>query len=130
MKFFKSFTKDIFSLNATGLERAALKLFHYQALHNLVYKQYLEHLNIVPEKVRSIASIPFLPISFFKSHQVVTGAWQPEKIFESSGTTGQQNSRHYVYSLDHYHQVCMRNFELFFGPVSNYHVFALLPSYL
>lgn len=130
MGFFKSFTKGIFSLNEKAFERFALELFAYQSINNPVYKQYLNHLNIAPKKVRSITRIPFLPISFFKSHEVKTDDWQPQKIFESSGTTGQQNSRHMVHSLDYYYQVCLRNFEIFYGPVAEYHIFALLPSYL
>jgi len=130
MRFFKSFTKDIFSLNPSDFEMRALQLFRYQAVHNSIYHQYIDHLKINPGKVNSIADIPFLPIGFFKTHEVKSGSWQAQKVFESSGTTGEENSKHFVYSLDHYHQVCLRNFEFFFGAVNNYHVFALLPSYL
>lgn len=51
-------------------------------------------------------------------------------VFESSGTTGSVTSRHYVADLDVYEQSFVKGFELFYGPVSDYTILSLLPSYL
>ncbi|MEM8900283.1 MAG: acyl transferase [Bacteroidota bacterium] len=94
----------------------------YQMVQNPVLKQYSSQL---PGKERL-----FLPISFFKHFQIKTGIdWQEEHIFESSRTTGQTPSRHFVKSLDWYEKVCLQGFHHFF-PQQEYAIFALLPGYL
>jgi hypothetical protein len=84
----------IFSLGPNDLESVALELFHYQYQENALYQAYVNALKISPATIRSLSKIPFLPIQFFKSHTVVCGAFEPELIFESSGTTQTINSRH------------------------------------
>lgn len=108
----------------------ALALFRFQAQHNLIYKNYLQNLHVNPEEVQALEQIPFLPIEFFKEQEVVTGTFSPETVFYSSGTTLQARSRHLVSSLELYHRVSERIFESFYGPLQDYVVLALLPSYL
>ncbi len=128
--------KDIFSINSSSFEAFALKLFRYQALHNPVYNNYINYRNINPNKVKQLKQIPFLPIQFFKQHQVITHhpgeeVAAPEKIiFESSGTSDTIRSRHYVYDLTFYEQIATHTFESFYGSLGNFHILALLPSYL
>ncbi|XOD67675.1 MAG: acyl transferase [Flavobacteriales bacterium Tduv] len=108
----------------------ALKVFHYQAHHNIIYKKYLQLLRRNPEDVDRVEDIPFLPISFFKTHTVWSGPeTSPEIIFTSSGTTGSQ-SRHHVAHLNVYVESSRRGFEHFYGPIKDWAVLALLPSYL
>lgn len=130
MSFFKSFSKKLFYINNENFDEQALSLFQYQATHNLIYKQYLDYLSINSSKVQSVEKIPFLPIEFFKNYKIKTGSWQEEKIFESSGTTGEVTSKHFVKELKHYQEVCSTNFSFFFAAPDQYHIFALLPSYL
>ncbi|OKL38578.1 acyl-CoA synthetase family protein [Pontibacter flavimaris] len=111
-------------------DSTALALFRFQAQHNPIYKNYLQNLHVNPAEVKVLEQIPFLPIEFFKEQQVVTGEFKPEVIFYSSGTTRQARSRHLVSSLSLYHQVSERIFEHFYGPLQEYVVLALLPSYL
>lgn len=108
----------------------ALEIFFLQAENNEVYKKYLESLNVIPETIDSIEKIPFLPISFFKTHQVTTSNFQPETVFESSGTTGQNTSRHHVKSLALYQKSFMKAFNLFYGNPENWCILGLLPGYL
>lgn len=108
----------------------ALELFRYQAQHNPVYLAYLRHLGIDSQQVHQLEAIPFLPIEFFKTHVVKTGAFEPEVTFYSSGTTQSSRSRHEVASLDWYTHTSQRIFEQFYGPLTDYVVLALLPSYL
>ncbi len=122
--------EHIFSLTESGLEAAALELFQYQYRENDLYRAYTDALRIRPASVKSILEIPYLPIQFFKSHTVVCGQFTPELIFESSGTTQTVNSRHLVKHSAIYTQSFMTAFEQFYGPVSDYVVVGLLPSYL
>jgi hypothetical protein len=78
----------------------------------------------------SLNVIPFLPISFFKSHTVITGSFEPRLVFESSGTTQTTNSKHLVKDVNLYHESFNKAFELFYGPVKEWCIIGLLPSYL
>lgn len=108
----------------------ALQLFNYQAQYNEVYNAYLNALSVTPSSVVSIRDIPFLPISLFKSHEVKTGHFAPAEVFTSSGTTGNSVSRHFIEDVSLYHRACSNAFERAYGPVKDYCVLALLPSYL
>ncbi|WP_242918538.1 acyl transferase [Pontibacter liquoris] len=108
----------------------ALELFRYQAAHNLLYQSYLSFRKIKPEQVLTLEQIPFLPIEFFKTHPVMTDSFQPEVTFYSSGTTRQSRSRHFVSHLAWYTTTTELIFEQLYGPLQDYIVLALLPSYL
>jgi phenylacetate-coenzyme A ligase PaaK-like adenylate-forming protein len=128
--FLQHFKHSLFSITSDNFEQKALELFHYQAEHNLVYRQYLSHLPISVHQIQSTQQIPFLPIELFKSRQVVTGNPETQVIFESSGTTGQTPSRHYVADSLFYKQVSQHIFEHQYKPLKECHLLALLPSYL
>jgi phenylacetate-coenzyme A ligase PaaK-like adenylate-forming protein len=59
----------------------------------------------------------------------MTDGEKEELIFLSSGTTGQNQSKHYVKDLSLYEKSFTEGFRYFFGDVRNYIVLALLPSY-
>lgn len=130
MENFKSLYEQVFSLDEKDFDNLALELFNFQYEHNSIYRSFVDHLTIKPEMVTSLTQIPFLPISFFKRHRIVTGSWKPQLIFESSGTTGQTPSRHEVFDTSCYLKNCRLQFERFYGSVENYTILALLPSYL
>ncbi|GAA4436652.1 acyltransferase [Pontibacter saemangeumensis] len=128
---FKENHKKLLLQNAPfDFQAAALELFQYQAQHNAVYQSYIKHLGVEAAQVQALAQIPFLPIEFFKEQEVKAGDFEPEVVFYSSGTTGQVRSRHFVADLSFYHAVAERTFEQFYGPLQEYVVLALLPSYL
>jgi len=120
----------IFEVKEPGFEKLALEIFQLQAADNPVYKEYLRALKINPEKVSRLAAIPFLPVRFFKSHNIQTTTFDSATIFESSGTTGTFNSRHLVKDLLLYEESFLKGFELAYGSVKDYCVIGLLPSYL
>ena len=93
------FEDKVFSIDPMEFEALALEIFHFQSANNQVYRSYIDALRFDPRRVNSIFQIPFLPISLFKSHSIVTTDFTPEIIFESSGTTGMVNSRHRVRKL-------------------------------
>lgn len=122
---------DVFSIqNRLEFEEIALKIFHYQAKEIPVYAQFIEHLGIDAKLIDSIYDIPFLPIEFFKTQNIIASKVEPVEIFSSSGTTGMQRSRHLISDLSWYEESFLNAFELFYGNVNDYIVLALLPSYL
>lgn len=120
----------MYSLNEGNFEDIALQIFNFQAQHNITYRDYLKHLGVDLALVKSIAHIPFLPITFFKTHNIQSGAWNANVVFTSSGTTGDQRSKHLVWSNTFYQKITERIFTNAFGPPSDFHFLALLPSYL
>lgn len=118
-------------INAGNFDNIALEVFAYQYQHNNIYREFTNALKIDPAKVCSVDQVPFLPISFFKTHKIVTGtAAEPAFIFESSGTTGELPSRHYVADATVYRESLLRGFREFYGDPGDYAILALLPSYL
>jgi len=115
---------------STEFSDSALQLFQYQYELNKVYREYCNHLNINSEKVNSIEKIPFLPVSFFKTHRVITGDFTPEITFFSSATTGAQPSKHEIKDISLYETSFIKSFEHFYGTPQQYTFLALLPSYL
>jgi hypothetical protein len=111
-------------------EHVALEVFGYQYRSNAVYKKYCDSLHTGPDKIEGIADIPFMPIGFFKSHDITSVGGPFQKIYTSSGTTGENVSRHLVKDVKIYRESSLRAFEMFYGPVSGYCILALLPSYL
>ena len=127
---FESFRSQLYNVNADTFGNIALELFRFQATENPLYRDYVHHLGVSIENVNTLLEIPFLPISFFKHHTIKTGAWPTQTIFSSSGTTGQVTSKHHLADLSFYLEHSRRCFTHFFGPVTDYDFFALLPSYL
>jgi len=120
----------IFMVQEQGFESLALEAFNFQYKHNEVYQRFCNSLHIIPTSVKKLEQIPFLPIQFFKTKEIVTTDFAPAYIFESSGTTGQVNSQHRVKKLYLYEQSFQQTFQLFYGDIKNYCVIGLLPSYL
>jgi phenylacetate-coenzyme A ligase PaaK-like adenylate-forming protein len=107
-----------------------MSVFQYQYQNNPIYRQFAEAMRITPDKVHHITEIPFLPVSFFKTHRVVSGNNEPQAVFESSGTTGVVPGRHYITDLEIYEVSLLKTFQKFYGEARDYAVLAVLPSYL
>ncbi|PZQ92682.1 MAG: acyl transferase [Flavobacterium johnsoniae] len=122
---------DIFSIsNNKQFEKIALKVFRFQYDNNSVYREFCQFLNVEKQQVKSLQQIPFLPIQFFKSHDVLTSTEKIQETFTSSGTTGMSTSRHFVTDITLYEESYRKGFAQFYGNIENYAVLALLPSYL
>jgi Acyl-protein synthetase, LuxE len=120
----------LFGLTDTDFIPRAIQTFQLQYGHNPLYRQYVDALNVQPYRVRTLTDIPFLPVSLFKTHPVRTGAFIPEIVFESSGTTGLVTSRHEVKDLSVYRKSFDAGFRRFYGPVGEWCIIGLLPAYL
>jgi hypothetical protein len=124
------FKQKVLQLIPEEFDSLALDIFRYQAEYNLVYKKYLQHLHIQVDTINKIEQIPFLPIEFFKTQTIISGENTSKVTFESSGTTGQNTSKHHVKDPEFYLKVAEQIFERFYGKLSDYQILALLPSYL
>jgi len=122
--------KKVQTMQANDFHSIALEVFRFQYAFNPLYQTYVRMMNIEVEKVQEIHQIPFLPIELFKNYQVQTGFAKILFNFESSGTTGQIPSKHPVCDPVFYQKIAKRIFEEKYGDLSQYHIFALLPSYL
>ena len=107
----------------------ALEVFHYQYLNNPVYHYFTDSLRKNPSDIHTLQDIPFLPVEFFRNHQIITGDPSFETVFESSGTTGMNPGKHFVRDLALYEESFLRSFRLFYGDPDEYVIAALLPSY-
>jgi len=123
--------KKVFSIsNEEAFVSIALEVYHFQYNNNPVYQNYCNIIRRTPATVHHIDHIPFLPISFFKTHKIVAGSFESQLVFKSSGTTGSNQSTHYVSKAGLYEKSFLACFEQFFGRVEEYCILGLLPSYL
>ena len=114
-------TNKLWELAPDQFWKTSKIIFNWQAAHNPVYKQWVA--------LNKSSAIPFLPISFFKTQDVFIGE-KPINLFESSGTTQDVKSHHWVQDLSLYEASFLKGFELFYGKPSHYCIIGLLPSYL
>ena len=120
----------IFSVTAETFTDTALTIFRFQYENNTVYRQFCNALKVNPGNVDALNKIPFLPISFFKTHTITTTDFAAAAIFESSGTTQTINSKHLVKDIGLYEKSFTTAFDLFYGAATDWCIIALLPSYL
>ncbi len=121
----------IFEIKTSSqFNKIALEIFNFQYDNNPIYQKFCSYLGKSRTDVNAIEDIPYLPIEFFKSQRVITKNQKPQIVFESSGTTGQLVSKHYVAKLAIYVKSYLKTFEHFYGNIEDYCVLALLPSYM
>lgn len=121
---------NIFSVRDSNFEDLAIELYHWQYRQNPVYRQWVGLMKAEPYAIKTLASIPALPISFFKTHRVLAQGQTASCVFESSRTTGMISSKHYVPNPDWYEQGSVLGFEQRYGKLTEWCVLALLPAYL
>jgi len=107
----------------------SLEVFHYQSKNNKVYAKYLSLIGksaLLPQKMEEI---PFMPISFYKSHEVKSGDWTPELVFKSSGTNDMKiRSQHFVKDINWYNEISLSIYQQIISR-DDAEVMALLPTY-
>ncbi len=131
----KEIQRKIFTLNFNSTDEEfnelCIELFNYQFNCNTVYRHYVLGLKINPTSINHYTKIPFLPIEFFKSQNVVCNTTDDDCFyFSSSGTTGQITSKHYIKDISVYETAFKKGFNYFYGSPTDYCILALLPSYL
>lgn len=111
-------------------EKLMHQMFQWQYSASLIFRSYCDQIGFAPGTIKSIEEIPYLPVSFFKTHHLQCGQWEPEGYFKSSGTTGLQTSSHAIYSKNWYAEVVHKTFLEAYGHPGQYVWLALLPGYL
>lgn len=125
----QQFKQNIFTVSSDDEFTAlSIRAFHYQYENVPVYRSFCDHLGI--KNPVSLEEIPFLPISFFKSHKVIVQGDMEQKVFKSSGTSGLSRSDHFIVDLELYEKSFYKCYEAFFGNPEEQIIIGLLPSYL
>lgn len=120
----------IFSIKESDdFNDVAVEIFKLQSQNCAVYRDYIQNLRVDINKVKCIRDIPFLPISFFKTHSILSSTNPIDITFSSSGTTGMSQSSHHVTDVSLYEQSYLQAFNQFYGKIEDYCFLALLPSY-
>ena len=118
-----------FYQSSKAFDLQAIQLFEKQFSNNPIYRSFCDLVHKHPSDCKSVIEIPFLPISFFKTHKVLTGNPKCSHIFESSGTSG-KTSIHHVANIEVYEQSFLNCFKLFYGHPNQFAMIGLLPGYL
>lgn len=124
------FVNNIFNTLIENFQLEALNVFKYQHHHVSIYKKWIASIGKSEKELKSIKEFPFLPISFFKTHSVISNEKETTIIFESSGTTSTTISKHLVADVNIYEESFTKGFEMFYGNIQDYCIIGLLPSYL
>lgn len=123
--------ESVFKIKTNAdFDKVALNVFGFQYKNNAVYREFCNYLHRNPNNVNAIDQIPFLPIEFFKSREILSTQSPLEITFTSSGTTGSLTSKHLVTDLAVYEESFRKGFSFFYGNIKDYTVLALLPAYL
>ncbi len=125
----KELEKRIFAALPGNFNSLAIDVFRFQYENNPIYRQYCNALKTDPDGIHLIEKIPFLPVSFFKTHEIKTTEFEADIVFESSGTSGSTSSKHFVKDIELYRKSFSGCFEKFYGLPQYKCILALLPSY-
>jgi hypothetical protein len=109
------------------MEELALEVFQFQKDHCLIYGEFIRFIGMA--NPQTIQEIPFLPISFFKSHRVSCSESE-DLLFKSSGTTGTDRSHHSVFSKELYERSFFSFYREAIGNPEDQVILALLPNYI
>lgn len=133
MDTFNNISK-IFSCNVRNDIGLIDEIFQFQYKNNRVYKNWCDLIvktkRTPNQKKILINNYPFLPISFFKTHEIKSTEFHPQQIFESSGTTNLINSKHFIKDSAIYKASFINCFKENYGNINEYCIIGLLPSYL
>ncbi|PCJ80677.1 MAG: acyl transferase [Bacteroidetes bacterium] len=116
---------------SVSFKDVALKVFAFQVANNEVYREFVSLMGIDWMKVNNYRDIPFMPVEFFRSHKVISGEFEPEVIYRSSGTSNSgARSEHRIRSVAWYNEVSNKIYSRLVRPVKECIWFALLPGYI
>lgn len=122
---------SIFNISTEeDFNQTALDVFNYQYQHVSVYRNFCNAIHRT--EPQHYSEIPFLPISFFKSHHIVSDEFkeEPSLVFKSSGTTNTKRSQHPIASPEIYERSFEATFRKQIAHPAASIILALLPNYL
>ncbi len=114
----------------TTFEELAMEVFYFQYQQNQVYQSYCDLLKGKGFRPKDLDEIPFLPVSFFKSHKIQSYNAASSTVYKSSATTGSIQSKHYILDQHFYLHNALKTFEAHYGDIKGWTIFALLPGYI
>ncbi|MDB3907007.1 acyl transferase [Crocinitomicaceae bacterium] len=115
------------NFDSSDFESLALDVFRFQYENVPDYREYCNYSGRTNPS--TLEQIPFLPIRFFKSHQIIANNFEPEVLFKSSGTGGER-STHFVAFKDLYRHTFQKIYQNQIGNPNDQVILALLPNYL
>ena len=119
----------IFDIDSdTRFNEWALETYHFQRTEVPVYRDFVT--SLARKEPTHYSEIPFLPISFFKTHNIIRPGSRADLTFLSSGTTGQVRSKHLVESAQLYRDSFEKAYRMMLGDPEQQVILALLPNYL
>ncbi len=119
----------IFSIaSEEEFNEVALEVFNFQFKNNSFYRKYAELID--KTKPKTYFEIPFLPINFFKNHDIINDNLKAELIFKSSGTSNSIRSKHLVANKLIYERSFKTTYFNQIGNPENQIILALLPNYV
>lgn len=111
-------------------EAKVLNVFKYQIENNSVYGRFCKALGI--SDPANITEIPLLPIQAFKEKEIVTSkkklSADSYQLFQSSGTSGMQRSKHIVVDPNLYKQSIFDGMQEFYD-LHDFVIWAYTPGY-
>ncbi|MBL4625173.1 MAG: acyl transferase [Flavobacteriales bacterium] len=117
-----------FEINSDAeFNEIVLKIFHFQYQNNTIYGKYVDGCGA--NNPAHYSEIPFLPIEFFKTHNVVSTKKPFDLEFKSSGTTG-NTSTHFVKDKLVYETSFIKGIHQMYSDIDDRVILALLPNYL
>lgn len=108
---------------------ACIETFLYQYKNVSIYQKFVNFLNINPKNIKNIEDIPFIPIELFKKHKILDQN-TADFYFQSSGTTKNNLSKHWIAKPEIYKKSIYKSFEKFIGKPEEFVFLGLLPNYL
>ncbi|MEX0894695.1 MAG: hypothetical protein WDZ36_02960 [Balneolaceae bacterium] len=122
----KMFSIDIFD-ETLSFEEKAMQVFRYQVRHNPVYARFCSVFGYDENRVPEPDRIPLIPVRAFKESKLFTDELPAQLVFRSSGSTGTEQSRHYIVDPGMYRQSLRRGFDRFYSADSI--IWAYTPGY-
>jgi hypothetical protein len=113
--------------NTTGFNELALEIFRFQYENCEVYREFADALSRIPGNVKKIEDIPFIPVEFYKSREVICSGMKPVREFRSSGTSGSIPGRHLLADQLLYNSSLLKGFEYAYGDPAGYTFLSLTP---
>lgn len=121
--------QSVFAIHSEEeFEKLALQTFRFQYENVAVYRKYADM--VQRKNPQSLAEIPFLPIDFFKHHEIRSHKRLVEVVFKSSGTTQQVRSVHQLEDKSLYEKSFEQAYRQFVGNPEEQIIIALLPNYV
>lgn len=122
-------TEQIFNCK-NNFNNLTKDIFKHQINNNELFKNWAASIQRFSYESLNLESLPFLPISFFKTHKIIQNNLNEVVVFESSGTTQTINSKHFIADIELYKKSFLGAFEMVYGKVEDWCILGLLPSYL